>query len=398
MTSWTQTTFAPPIPAARKWLDGVDFPADRPLIDLSQAVPADPPPQVLQDVMAEALKSPATHLYGPVLGLSSLRETLAATWSGFYDAKVAPNQIAITAGCNQAFAACIAALCSAGDEVILPVPWYFNHKMCMDMAGVVARPIAVGAGLLPDVDQARSLITPNTKAILLISPNNPTGVEYPPALLHGFFGLAREHGLKLIIDETYRDFHSQTDPVHALLKTTDWDHTLIQLYSFSKSFRMTGHRTGAIIANAETLSEVEKYLDTITICAPTLGQIAAEWGLRNLGPWLADQRADLLTRRAAVEDSFPVLADKGWQLHGVGAYFAWVTHPFAGRAQDIAPKLVREAGVLLLPASMFMPEGDTSADRAFRIAFANVTPSNIKKVTQRLASLDWPLAGARPAS
>ncbi|MGH1414719.1 MAG: aminotransferase [Pelagimonas sp.] len=394
MTSWTQATFAPPIPAARKWLEGVEFSADRPLIDLSQAVPADPPPPVLQDVMAQALTSPETHLYGPVLGLPNLRQTLAQCWSRFYAAKVEADQIAITAGCNQAFAACVAALCSVGDNVVLPVPWYFNHKMCMDMAGVEARPLSVGGDLLPDVNAARQLITAKTKAILLISPNNPTGVEYPPALLRAFFELARAHGIKLIIDETYRDFHSEHDPLHDLVQTPEWDQTLIQLYSFSKSFRMTGHRTGAIIANAAFLSEVEKYLDTITICAPTLGQVAAEWGLRNLAPWLAQQRAELLDRRAAIHENFPRLRAQGWQLQSVGAYFAWVTHPFHGRAQDLAPKLVTDAGVLLLPASMFMPEGDASADRAFRVAFANVNRSGIENVTKRLASLDWPLAGA----
>ncbi|SMX28352.1 Aspartate aminotransferase [Pelagimonas phthalicica] len=394
MSSWTQTTFAPPIPAARKWLDGVTFSPDRPLINLSQAVPADPPPLALQEVMAEALKDPETHLYGPVLGLPSLRETLAQSWSGFYAAPVRPDQIAITAGCNQAFTATIAALCGAGDEVILPVPWYFNHKMCLDMSGVIAKPMSLGADLLPDPDIAKSLISPRTKAILLISPNNPTGVEYPPALLHSFFELARDHGLKLIIDETYRDFHSGTDPVHDLLKQADWDQTLIQLYSFSKSFRMTGHRTGAIFANAKFLAEVEKYLDTTTICAPTLGQTSAEWGLRNLTDWLADQRQDLIDRRAAIETHFPKLAAKGWRLQGVGAYFAWVTHPFAESADRLAPKLVTEAGVLLLPASMFMPEGDPNAPRAFRVAFANVNAVGIAEFTERLASLDWPLAGA----
>lgn len=398
MTSWTQTTFAPPIPAARKWLDGVAFPADRPLIDLSQAVPADPPPIPLRAVMGQALDNAETHLYGPVLGMPALRQTLADHWAGFYAAPVSPAQVAITAGCNQAFAASIAALCRAGDDVILAVPWYFNHKMCLDMSGVTAQPLPVGPDLLPDPATAAALVTPRTKAIVLITPNNPSGVEYPAALMRAFFDLARARGIKLIVDETYRDFHSQTGPLHRLLQVENWDDTLIQLYSFSKSFRMTGHRTGAIIGSAGFLSEAEKYLDTIAICAPTLGQIAAEWGLRNLDDWLADQRRELLDRRTAIETHFPKLAAKGWTLQSVGAYFAWVTHPYLDSSEQLAPKLVREAGILMLPASMFMPKGDASADRAFRIAFANVDQTGIAEFIGRLAALDWPLAAPPSAA
>ncbi|PYG31868.1 aminotransferase [Pelagimonas varians] len=398
MTSWTQATFSPPIPAARKWLEGVTFPPDRPLIDLSQAVPADPPPIPLRAVMAQALDNPETHLYGPVLGMGALRQTLAARWSDFYGAEVTPDQVAITAGCNQAFAASIAALCTAGDEVILAVPWYFNHKMCLDMAGVTAKPLPVGPDLLPDPTVAASLITSRTKAIVLITPNNPSGVEYPAALMQDFFDLARSRGIKLIVDETYRDFHSQNGTLHDLLKVRDWGDTLIQLYSFSKSFRMTGHRTGAIIGDVDFLKEAEKYLDTIAICAPTLGQIAAEWGLRNLGGWLAEQRQELLERRAAIETHFPALEAKGWQLQSVGAYFAWVTHPYLGTAEEMAPKLVREAGILMLPASMFMPKGDASGHRAYRIAFANVDQAGIAEFTRRLCALDWPLAAPQHAA
>lgn len=398
MTSWTQTTFAPPIPAARKWLDGVTFAAGRPLIDLSQAVPTDPPPVSMRNVMAQALEHTETHLYGPVLGMDALRQSLAARWAEFYDAPVAAAQVAITAGCNQAFAASIAALCTAGDDVILAVPWYFNHKMCLDMAGVTARPLPVGADLLPSPADAAALITPRTKAIVLITPNNPSGVEYPATLMQAFFDLARAQGIKLIVDETYRDFHSQIGPLHDLLKNTGWDDTLIQLYSFSKSFRMTGHRTGAIIGNVDFLSEAEKYLDTIAICAPTLGQIAAEWGLRNLESWLAEQRQDLLDRRAAIETHFPALAAKGWTLQSVGAYFAWVTHPYLETSEDLAPKLVQEAGILMLPASMFMPKDDASGARAFRIAFANVDQAGIAEFIQRLCALDWPLAAPQSAA
>ena len=396
MTTRTQTTFPPPVMEARRWLEGVTFPHNQPLINVSQAAPVDPPPAPLRAAMAEALAAPETHLYGPVLGLPALREELAAQWSTHYGGQVMPSQVAITSGCNQAFAATITALCTQGDEVILPTPWYFNHKMWLDMSGVTAVPLPTGADLIPDADRAEALITARTRAIALVTPNNPGGVEYPDATLQAFFALARRHCLKLIVDETYRDFDSRPTPPHTLLADPDWADTLIQLYSFSKAYRLTGHRVGAIIAHDTLLSEVEKFLDTVAICPPQLGQKAALWGLQHLGDWLAGERLEILDRRAAIHDNMPLLSDKGWTLMGCGAYFAYMQHPFADSSADLAPKLVREAGILALPGTMFTPADDPSGQRQFRIAFANMDRAGIATLFARLARLDWPLAS--PAS
>lgn len=392
MTSRTQTTFAPPVMEARRWLEGVTFPDNQPLINVSQAAPVDPPPAPLRAAMADALELPETHLYGPVLGLPALRAELSAQWSAHYQGTATPNQIAITSGCNQAFAATITAICSEGDEVILPTPWYFNHKMWLDMCGVTAVALSAGADLIPDAEAARTLITPRTRAISLVTPNNPGGVEYPSETLSDFLALARETGIKLIVDETYRDFDSRSNPPHNLLADPNWDDTLIQLYSFSKAYRLTGHRVGAIVANAALLAEVEKFLDTVAICPSQLGQRAALWGLQNLSEWLAGERDEILDRRAAINDYMPLIAAKGWKLMGCGAYFAYLEHPFAESSTTLAPKFVQEIGVLALPGTMFMPETDPSGARQFRVAFANVDRAGIETLFTRLASLDWPLA------
>ena len=197
--SRTATTFAPPVMEARRWLSGVSFPADRPLINVSQAAPVEPPPAALRQVMADvALTRDDAHLYGPVLGLPELRDTLAHRTAAIYGGAVSADQVAITSGCNQAFAAVIATLCGEGDEVILPTPWYFNHKMWLDMSGVVSVALRTEEDLLPDPQRAATLITPRTKAIALVSPNNPAGVEYPAGLIAAFFDLARRHGIVAI--------------------------------------------------------------------------------------------------------------------------------------------------------------------------------------------------------
>lgn len=385
----TTATFPPPVMEARRWLDGVTFGADRPLINVSQAAPVDPPPQALRQAMADAaLTQDDAHLYGPVLGMPALRAALAAQLNGHYGATTRADQVCITSGCNQAFAAAIASLCSEGDEVILPTPWYFNHKMWLDMSGVASIPLAVGGGMLPDVDAAAALITDRTRAIALVTPNNPAGVEYPADLVLAFYELARAHGIALIVDETYRDFDSRAGTPHALFAQAGWEDTFIHLYSFSKAYRLTGHRVGALVTSATRLAEVEKFLDTVAICPGQIGQYAALWGVENLGQWVAGERAEILGRRAAISAGFPALAAKGWTLLGLGAYFAYLEHPFAMSSAELAPRLVREAGILCLPGTMFWPKDAPEGARQLRIAFANLDATGINTLFERLSVLD----------
>ena len=379
-------TDAPPVMEARRWIAGRSFPADRPLINVSQAAPVDPPPLALRQAIAEAaLTDPAAHLYGPVLGLPALREQISSDWSKAYEGTIGPDQTAITQGCNQAFTAVMATLAGAGDAVILPTPWYFNHKMWLDMQGVTTIPLPTGTSLLPDAQAAARLITPRTRAIVLVSPNNPAGVEYPAATIRAFYHLAQSRGLALVIDETYRDFDSRTGAPHDLFSDPDWPATLIHLYSFSKAYRLTGHRVGAIVASAERLAEVEKFLDTVAICPSQLGQIAALWGMRNLRDWVAGERTEILARRSAMTDGFRALQD--WTLLGCGAYFAYVEHPFPEPSDVFAKTLVDKAHVLMLPGTMFQPQSHPEGSRQLRIAFANINRHGIADLFSRLAAL-----------
>lgn len=386
--SRTGATFSPPVMEARRWLDGVVHPDDRPLINVSQAAPVDPPVKELRQAMADAaLNDDDAHLYGPVLGGSDLRAALAEKTNQIYGASISPQNVAITSGCNQAFAAAIASLCAEGDEVIVPTPWYFNHKMWMDMSGVTAVALPADDNLLPCVTKAETLITPRTRAIALVSPNNPAGVEYPADLLLGFFELAKRHGLALILDETYRDYHSQSGAPHDLFNQPDALETFIHLYSFSKAFRLTGHRVGALITSESRLAEVEKFLDTVAICPGQIGQAAALWGLKNLDDWLAEERREIIRRCDAIHAGFPALANQGWVLKSAGAYFAYMKHPFAISSAELAPLLVSEAGILCLPGTMFCPDDDPTGARHLRIAFANLDAAGIAQLYHRLATL-----------
>lgn len=378
-------TEPPPVMEARRWIEGVTFPADRPLINVSQAAPVDSPPLGLRQALADAaLNDPNAHLYGPVLGLPALREEIAQQWSAAYGGTITPAQVAITQGCNQAFCTVMATLAGPGDEVILTTPWYFNHKMWLDMASVTTVPLETDQTLIPVAEKAAALITDRTRAIVLVSPNNPGGVEYPAETLAAFRDLCRGKGLALIVDETYRDFDSRTGAPHDLFADPDWDDTLVHLYSFSKAYRLTGHRVGAVVASTARLAEAEKFLDTVAICPSQLGQIGASWGMRNLGQWVAGERDEILARRKAMVEGFASLP--GWKLLGCGAYFAYVEHPFDIASDALCKRLVTEASLLMLPGTMFQPEGSAAGKRQIRIAFANVDARGIAEVIRRLAA------------
>ena len=372
---------AAPIAEAQSWVRGRRFPPERPLLDCAQAVPSYPPAEALTGHLAEAARRPETAFYTDILGRSDLREALAEHLSAEYGAPVAASAIGITAGCNQAFCLAATALAGPGDEVILPLPWYFNYQMWLEMLGIGLVPLPVGEDdALPDPEAAERLIGPRSRAIALISPNNPTGATYPPALIEAFYRLAQRRGLALIVDETYKDFRAEAAPAHRLFRDPDWPRTLIQLYSFSKAYSLTGYRVGAMAAGPELLGAVAKAMDCVAICAPNIGQEAALFGLRRLADWREEKRRMMLERLAALRAAFAANTLE-YRLISAGAFFAWVRHPFDGEAApDVARRLADRHNLLCLPGTIFGP----GQEGALRLAFANLPAEAMPEVARRL--------------
>ena len=380
----------PPVLEVKNWLSNPDLQPSKPLIDVSQAAPTEPPPEKMLEFMAnKILCDNAVNTYGPVLGLDELRESLASKWSRQYQGKVSKENVAVTSGCNQAFCASISSFTSENDEVIIPTPWYFNHHMWLQMAGVKSIPLDTDANMNPIIEKAEALITDRTRAIVLVSPNNPSGAIYSNQLLQKFFDLCKSNQIRLIIDETYKDFHPNASQPHTLLENNNWDQVLTILYSFSKTYRMTGHRIGALLTSKENLIEIEKALDTFTVCPPQLGQYAANWGLNNLEAWAAERRTEILQRAKHFSEKFQPLSAAGWSLRGCGAYFAFVEHPFEDESNILAPLILRDQGILLMPGTMFYPKHNPLGSRSFRIAFANIDKYKISTLLERLKDLSY---------
>ena len=380
----------PPVLEVKNWLSNPDLQPSKPLIDVSQAAPTEPPPEKMLEFMAnKILCDNEVNTYGPVLGLDELRESLASKWSRQYQGKVSKENVAVTSGCNQAFCASISSFTSENDEVIIPTPWYFNHHMWLQMAGVKSIPLDTDANMNPIIEKAEALITDRTRAIVLVSPNNPSGAIYSNQLLQKFFDLCKSNQIRLIIDETYKDFHPNASQPHTLLENNNWDQVLTILYSFSKTYRMTGHRVGALLTSKKNLIEIEKALDTFTVCPPQLGQYASNWGLNNLEAWAAERRTEILQRAKHFSEKFQPLSAAGWSLRGCGAYFAFVEHPFEDESNILAPLILRDQGILLMPGTMFYPKHNPLGSRSFRIAFANIDKNKISTLLERLKDLSY---------
>ncbi len=377
----------PPIAEAMSWVEGRV--GTRDLLNMCQAVPSYPPAEMLQSEFARIAHLPNTGGYTEILGIKPLREAFAAHLSRGYGGSVSASEIGITSGCNQAFAAAVMAVAEPGDHVIMPSPWYFNHSMWLSMLGIEIQHISAFSetGAWPDVTAARKALNAKTRAIILCTPNNPTGAIYPPHVIEAFYELAEKVGIALILDETYNDFRPDNTPAHGLLSRKDGHKNLVQLYSFSKIYALAGYRLGALVAGPELMHQATKFLDTIAICPPNITQQGVIFALRELEEWKAGKKAIMAERLATIRHAF-AQKDLAYQLTSSGAYFAYVRHPFKGQqSKSVAKRLAQEFDVLCLPGSMFGPH----QEEYLRFAFANVEKEKMALLAERLSASERPV-------
>lgn len=227
------------------------------MLDLSQGVPRDPPHQSFTQSLSEVSLNPDASRYGPILGESALRKGYADEMNLLYrlpsSSFLSEQDVGITAGCNMAFLTVLMALCPPGESsVLLPLPAYFNFGMSLSLKSVqpVYIPTDPEDRFTPSLDAARQYLssdaakgTVKPRMILLVSPSNPTGTVFAPDELRGWYGLAKEFGVALVVDETYREFVEDAEGgegmgrPHGLFEVEDWRSTVISLGSFSSESR-----------------------------------------------------------------------------------------------------------------------------------------------------------------
>ena len=378
----------PPITEVKSWLGGQhSISKESPLLDLCQAVPNYPPAPELIAHLHQALDDPATYRYSPDEGLPEVRTVLCNWYQRHYLSGPQPDQICLTIGASQAFWLAMLCLCQPGDEVIVPLPAYFDHLMALQSYGATPTyvPFIPATDGLPNLAAIEQKITAKTRALLLVSPSNPTGAIIPSRQLEQLFDLAQAHSIVLIIDETYNSFISNfsTAPPHQLFARRNWQQHFVHIASFGKTFALTGLRCGALIGAAELIEQGLKIQDSMAVCQPRPAQLALQYGCSHLDDWIAEKNQQMQQRHAAVSACFAA-GIKGFELTASGSFFAWVKHPWGGMSgRQAARKLLDQAGIISLAGESFGP----GLEPYVRLAFGNIETEQMGELKQRLETL-----------
>jgi aspartate/methionine/tyrosine aminotransferase len=355
------------------------------LIDLCQAVPDYAPAAELTAHLATLLDDPLTSKYSPDEGLPEVREALCAYYRRKYAAYISPANLCLTIGASQAFWLAGITLCRAGDEIVVQVPYYFDHVMALDMLGIrgVYAPFEEKSAGLPSPAVIESLITPKTRAILLVTPSNPTGAITPPEVLEELYNLARRRNIALILDETYNEFIPGGTQPHNLFTRPEWGDHFVQIASFGKTYALTGYRAGMLAASPQFIHHALKAQDTMTVYQPQITQHAIRYGVEHLDDWVATNR-DVMTRRHDLFRSEFMLSGNPFQLVASGAFFAWVRHPWPElTGRQAAKKVLDEAAILCLPGEVF----GSGLEGYLRLAFGNIHVEVIPEAVRRFREM-----------
>lgn len=321
------------------------------VVHLEAGDPDFPTPEHVLEAAARAARAGFTH-YTATAGLSSLREALAAKLQHQNDLRVTPDQVVVTHGSVNGLAAALLALVNAGEEVLIPDPGWPNYEAMVRAVG--ARPVRYhlprALGFQPDLEGLRGLLTPRTKAIILNTPSNPTGAVFPAETVRQVVEVAHRHDLYLLSDEAYEDIVFEGE--HQSPARFDEDGRVVSVFTFSKSYAMTGWRVGYLVAARGLAAHVAKVQESMIECVSAVSQKAAEAAL--LGP------REPVT---AMVESYRCRRDLAWELltaagrtvqRPAGTFYMLVDASGCGEdTYALARGLVQGARVAVAPGETF---------------------------------------------
>lgn len=366
-------------------------------INLAQGFPDFPAPEVLKEAAVDAIRNDINQ-YAITWGASSFREALAARYAEWYRMEVNPEtEVTVTCGATEGMASVMLSVVNPGDEVIVPEPFYENYgpDAILSDAKPVYLPMDPPEYRL-DLDRLRALVSPRTRAIVLNTPNNPTGRVFSRDELLGVAALARHHGFLVITDEIYEHilYEGQHIPVATLPGMRDLTVTVSGL---SKTFSITGWRVGTIVAPPDLTSAIRKVHDFLTVGSPAPLQEACAVGLSELGEeyyWtLAHdyrKRRDIMVQ-ALGGSRFSFQTPEG-------AYYILADFSALSDLDDVAFAhiLTKEAKVATVPGSSFFrpaPEATPSRGSSLlRFAFCK-KEKTLEEAGDRLLAFARKIAG-----
>jgi aspartate/methionine/tyrosine aminotransferase len=352
-------------------------------ISLGQGVVHYGPPPAALDAARQALSNPDTHGYQDGAGIVPL--------IGAIDGKLLRDngidrrnglRVTVTAGGNMAFVHAILAITSPGDEVILPVPFYFNHEMAIQMADCTAVLVPTDGRYQLDLDAIRRAVSPRTRAIVTVTPNNPTGAVFPEAALREVNALCRERGLFHISDEVY-EYFTYGSAAHASPGAFAGAHEhTISMFSLSKAYGFAGWRIGYMVYPERLHEAIAKVQDTVLVCPPVISQIAAVAAME-VGPAYCRQHLQAFAEvRDIVMAELRSLEPLCTVPPADGAFYCFLRVNVEADPMRVAERLIREHRVAVVPGHAF---GVTDGCY-FRVAYGALQKATVAEGIGRLVT------------
>jgi aspartate/methionine/tyrosine aminotransferase len=323
-------------------------------ISLGQGVVWYPPPPQAAAQLEGFLANPVLNKYQAVYGIPELVGEIERKLEAENRIEVGNgSRVFVTAGGNMAFINVLLSIVDPGDEVILNLPFYFNHEMAIVMAS--CRPVLVPTDdryqLQPRLIEAA--ITPRTKAVVTVSPNNPTGVVYPESALREVNRICRERGVYHIHDEAYEYFtYGNARHFSPGSIAGSADHT-ISIFSLSKSYGFASWRIGYEVIPDHLFGAVNKVQDTVLICPPVVSQYAAVGAMQAGGGWCREKLVALSEVRQVALDLLGGLGDRCLVPEADGAFYFLIRLATGLPSMTVVERLIREHHVAAIPGSVF---------------------------------------------
>ncbi|NJY63811.1 pyridoxal phosphate-dependent aminotransferase [Salinimicrobium sp. CDJ15-81-2] len=311
--------------------------------------------------------------YSHSAGFESYRTKLAEYYRK-HDINISANELIITTGGSEALLFTMGSICDAGDEVIIPEPFYANYNGFATASGVTVVPVKSkieDSFALPSISEFEKLITPNTKAILICNPGNPTGYLYSKEEIDQLAAIVKKHDLFLVADEVYREFAYDGAKHFSIMSVPGLEQNAIMIDSVSKRYSMCGARIGCVVSkNKEFMATAMKFAQA-RLSPPTFAQIASEAALETEQEYFDEVIEEYTARRNTLVKGLE-------QIEGVrvanpkGAFYCIAELPVKD-AEDFAKWLLESfeldnETVMVAPAAGFYSTPNTGLNQV-RIAY-----------------------------
>ena len=312
-----------------------------------------PPPEALEAVQ-QFQADPANHKYTLVQGIDPLLEVIRHKLLEENGIALTETQrIVVTAGGNMAFMNALLAIADPGDQIILQLPYYFNHEMAISMVNCEAVCVPTDARYQLQLDAIRNAITDRTRAIVTISPNNPAGVVYAESDLRAVNALCREAGLYHISDEAYEYFTYDGARHFSPGSIADSSEYTISLYSLSKAYGFASWRIGWMVAPDHLYTAIKKAQDTILICPPVVSQYAAVAAMQVGSAYCREKLGTMAATRRIIQRGLNELGELLTLPRSDGAFYFLLRVRTDMDAITLAERLIREHRVAVIPSTAF---------------------------------------------